>query len=232
MTHLRRTLLAALAAALCAAPVTAADDSLDHGRDAAVVPVHKVAGTPAGEFIGEGFVENYEAHAGDTPAPPDPCATVGDRKKALVMGPTGATTTCTVDRHTQLVIFGLGSACSNVEPPPFFGADEAAQRACAIEFDSGFVEELVVTVDGRAPVNIRTRRFEVISPQMTAQLPPNNVFGVPAQTATLVAHAWMAQVRKLRAGVHTISVHAVTTDFAITSTFILDIRGKDLARWR
>lgn len=221
MTHLRRTVLAALAVALCAAPVAAADGSHKHGRNAAVVPVHKVAGTPAGQFIGEGFVDDYEALA-DSP-PEDPCATVGEKRKALVMGPTNETTTCTVNRRTQLVIFGLGSACSDIEPPPFFGADEAAQRACTIAFDHAFVTELRVTVDGRAPVDFRTERFEVVSPQMTAEVPPDNAFGLPAGPATLVAHAWMAQVRKLRPGQHTISVDAVTTDFAITSTIILNV---------
>jgi hypothetical protein len=139
------------------------------------------------------------------------------------MGPTNETTTCTVDTRTQLVIFGLGSACSDVEPPPFFGADEAAQRACAIAFDQAFVTELRVTVDGRTPVDFRTERFEVISPQLTAEVPPDSPFGLPAGPATLVAHAWMAEIRKLRPGQHTISVDAVTTDFAITSTFILNV---------
>ena len=72
-----------------------------------MVPVHQVAGTPAGEFIGAGFARDYTAPAGEIP-PADPCATVGDEHHALVMGPTGETTTCTVDRRTQLVIFGLG----------------------------------------------------------------------------------------------------------------------------
>lgn len=89
--------------------------------------------------------------------------------------------------------------------------------------DSAFVQELRVSVDGLPPVDILTARFEVVSPQMTAELPPDNVFGIPAQTATLVAHAWMAQVRELRPGQHTISVDAVTTEFAITSTFILNV---------
>jgi hypothetical protein len=89
MTHLRRTVLAAFAVALCAAPIAAAGDSQKHGRDAVVVvPVHKVAGTPVGEFLGEGFVEDYEAHAGDPPA--DPCFIVEQKgKTALVMGPNG-----------------------------------------------------------------------------------------------------------------------------------------------
>jgi hypothetical protein len=223
MRHLCLSVVAALAVALCASPTAPADGSHGLGGDGAVAPVHKVAGTPAGEFIGEGFAEDYAAHAGDAP-PANPCATVvGPRGEALVMGPTGETNACTVSRSTQLVIFGLGSACSDVDPAPFFGADEAAQRACAVAFDHEFVTELRVTVDGRRPVEIRRERFEVVSPQMTVQLPEDNVFGIPPQTATLVAHAWMARVPELRTGQHTISVDAVTTDFAITSTFMLNV---------
>jgi hypothetical protein len=221
--HLRPTVLAAFAVALCASPIAPADGSHRLGGDGAVVPVHKVAGTPAGEFIGERFAEEYGAHVGDTPAG-DPCATVaGPRGEALVMGATGETNACTVSRGTQLVIFGLGSACSDVEPPPFSGADEAAQRACAVAFDHAFVTGLRVTVDGRRSVEIRRARFEVVSPQMTVQLPEDNVFGIPAQTATLVAHAWMAQIPALHTGQHTISVDAVTTDFTVTSRFILNV---------
>lgn len=224
MTHLRRTVLAALAVALFAVQVAAADGSHDHGRDAVVVPVHKVAGIPAGEFFGERWAADYEAHAGDTPPPPDRCATVGRRQKALIMGPSGETTTCSVARRTQLVVFGLGSACSDVEPEPFFGADEAAQRRCATEGNYKFVKKIRVSVDGLPSADIRTARFEVVTPQMTAELPDDNWLGIPARTATLVAHQWIAQVRKLPPGRHTISVHAVTREFDVTSTFILDVR--------
>jgi hypothetical protein len=221
MTRLRRTVLAALAVALCAAPIAAADGSNEHGSDAAVRPVHKVAGTPAGLFMGASTVEDYEESAADPPLE-NRCALVGQSHKALVMGPTNETTTCTVDTRTQLVIFGLGSACSDVELPPYFGEDQAAQRACAITHDQASVTELRVTVDG-ATVDLLTERFEVISPQLTAEVPPDSPFGLPAGPATLVAHAWMAEIRKLRPGQHTISVDAVTTDFAITSTFILNV---------
>ena len=222
MAHLRRIVLAGLAVALCAVPVAAADGSDEHGRSAAVVPVHQVDGTPAGEFIGAGFARDYTTPAGEVP-PGDPCETVGDKHQALVMGPTGETTTCTVDRRTQLVIFGLGGACSDVEPDPFFGADEAAQRACVLAFDHEFVTALRVTVDDDTPVDVRKPRFEVISPQQMLQIPPDNAFGLPAGPATLVAHAWMAQLRTLRPGQHTVSVDVVTTEFAITSTFILNV---------
>lgn len=225
--HPRPAVLAALAIALSTSATAAAHTPQERAADRAVVPVHKVAGTPAGEFLGEGFAADYAAHAGDTP-PAEACRiVVGPKGQALVMGPTGEASECHVSRRTQLVIFGLGSACSDVEAEPFFGADEAAQRACATAFDYEFVTELRVTIDRRAPVDIRKQRFEVVSPQMTVQLPEDNVFGIPARTATLVAHAWMARIPHLRPGPHTISVDAVTTDFAITSTFVVTVLPDD-----
>lgn len=225
MRHLCRSVLTASAVALFAVPIAAADGSHEHGRDAVVVPVHRVAGMPVGELVGGNWVEDYEAHAGDTSSP-DPCATEGRRHKALIMGPTGETNTCSVDRSTQLVVFGLGNACSDVEEAPYFGADEAAQRRCAMEGVEN-VKEIRVGVDGRRPVDIRRARFEVVTPQMTAELPEDNIFGIPARTATLVAYQWMAQVRRLRPGQHTIAVDVVTTEFAFTSTFILNVgRGE------
>ena len=39
-----------------------------------------------------------------------------------------------------------------------------------------------------------------------------------------MAHAWIAEVRKLRPGRHTIAAQSVTTEFDITSTLIVNIR--------
>jgi hypothetical protein len=61
--QLRLTVVAALAVALSASPTALAQHGV--GSAGAVVPVHKVGGTPAGEFIGEGFAEDFAAHAGD-----------------------------------------------------------------------------------------------------------------------------------------------------------------------
>jgi hypothetical protein len=203
-------------------PAAAADVSHGHGRHAAVMPVHKIAGAPAGEVMGQQWVEFYA----DGP-PPDPCVLVGHRRTALTIGHTGETNTCNVDRRTQLVVFGPSNACSDVEEDPYFGEDEAAQRLCAADGDYEFVQDIQVSVDGQPPVQIRRPRFEIFTPQMTAELPEDNFLGIPAQTAHLVGHQWVAQVRKLRPGQHTITVDVVTTEFSATSTFILNIsRGR------
>ena len=152
MAHLRRSVLAALAVALCAAPVAAANGSHGHGKRAAVVPVHKVAGVPAGEHVGASFSGRLRGErVRSVPATGPVCTRASGREQALFLGQNGETVTCTVDRRTQLIVFGAGASCSDVKPDPFFAADEAAQRACAIDFDMRFVQALRVSVDGGTP---------------------------------------------------------------------------------
>jgi hypothetical protein len=185
------------------------------------VPATVVHGLTGGELIGAGFARDY---ATPTDAPPNPCPTLGRRGEILVMSVTGETTTCTVKPGTPIFIFGLGGACSDVEPPPFFGVDEAAQRACARQTTHDFVLDVQVSLDGGAPVEVRTDRFEAVSPQMTFVLPENNGFGLPAGTVgTLVADVYVALVRNLPPGRHTIVSNVVTADGSFTTTLIVDV---------
>jgi hypothetical protein len=110
---------------------------------------------------------------------------------------------CTVRAGTLVLVHALFATCDNVSPPPDYGADEAAQRACAIAITST-VKTGLVTVDGRAPVDLRKRRYGVYSPQREVQLPPDNFLGVDPQPATFTAHGWVAVVKGLRTGMHSI----------------------------
>jgi hypothetical protein len=198
MRHLRWAVLAVLAVALCAAPVASA---LDHGDGGAVIaPAHKVAGLTGGELLGEAWVQLL-SHPANTFA--GSCVPLVRR----VVSPepdAEANSSCTITKGTSLFI-PVGSDCSNVEPDPFFGADEAAQRECAIAADE-FSVAISIAVDGGEPVDIRNPRFELISPQRSVELPEDNYLGVPAGPATFVAHGWAALVKKLSLGEHTITV--------------------------
>jgi hypothetical protein len=223
MTHLCRTVLAALAVALCAAPVAAADGKHGHDGHAAVVPVHKIAGAPAGEVFGQEWMRFYEAQPGDTD---DPCEITPGRRPALTIGPQPQTSiTCSVPRRTQVVLYSPGTACSDLDPDPYNAADEAAQRECAARADYQWVQSLQASVDGSPPVQFRRPRYEIFTPQVTAEVPEDNLGGLPAGTAHLVGHQWAAQTRKLRPGQHTVTLDTVTTDFTVTNTYILNIGG-------
>jgi hypothetical protein len=70
-----------------------------------------------------------------------------------------------------------------------------------------------VTVDGHT-VDIFKPQFEVFSPQTTVQLPPDNVFGVGARTATITSFGWKVAVRNLRVGEHVITTEITFADGA------------------
>jgi hypothetical protein len=199
MKHLRWTLVGAVAMALCVVPVAVAKPP----GGAVISPVHSAGGLSGSELFGAGWAAQLEN-------PPDAfvggCMPLGHKGKIAAPVPDeNFTASCTIKPGTPIYIF-FGSECSNVEEPPFFGADAAAQRACALAFDEAFFTAASVSVDGAEPVNVLTPPFEVFSPQMTVDLPPDNILGVPPQTATFVAHGWAVIVRGLRPGEHTVTV--------------------------
>ncbi len=221
MSRLRFAVLGALIVVLSAAPVTQArPDGRPGGH---VLPATAANGLSGGELLGVAFAAFYAASPS---APFDPCGTVGRSDKVLLFPPLGETTTCTVKPGTAVAV-GLGAACSDVEPEPFFGADADAQRACAESFTAGYVLGARVTVDGGPAVDVRTERFLFTSPQVRVPLPEDNVFGAETD-ATLVANAYVAIVRGLRPGRHTIAVELVEPGGTNTSTLILDVvpRGR------
>lgn len=218
MRHLRFAVLAVAAVALCAAPVAVAHPP-HKGGGADVAPVHKVAGLTGGELLGEAWAQLL-SHPADTFS--GSCIPLGRNGKVVSPEAVPDTATCTVKRGTSL-FFWLGSECSNVEEPPFFGADEAEQRACAVASDESFFEAARITVDGGEPVDILNPRFELFSPQRTVELPADNILGVEPQTATFTAHGWGALVRKLRPGQHTITWEVETADDDTTVTVFVNV---------
>jgi hypothetical protein len=135
----------------------------------------------------------------------DPCVDLGG-----VVAPFAAPGTlslmCTVKPGTKLFITAWSSECSTVEPPPFFGRNEAELRACARAADAEITRH-EITVDGR-PVPVS----EVESGLLTIDLPADNILGVPAQQAFSVAHGWVALVHPLTPGTHRIMLDVEGTD--------------------
>lgn len=212
MRHLRRAVLAVVAVALCAAPVAVAHHP--KGGGAVVAPAHKVAGFTGDELLGEAWVQLL-SHPARTFS--GSCFPVGPKGKVVVPDPgPDFTSSCTVKRGTRVFVF-FGADCSNVEPAPFFGADEAEQAACAVDADEIF-EAATITVDDGEPVDIHNPRFELLSPQRTVELPEDNVLGVPAGPASFVAHGWGALVKKLRPGEHTITVEVTDVELGTTTS--------------
>ena len=145
ITRLATAALIAVAVTIGAVP--AAARPAHHGGGARVVAAHVIHGQTGGELLGEGFARFYGSQIDD---PPEICPRLGRRGEILLISPTGETSTCTVKPGTPIFINGIGNACSNVEPEPFFGADAAAQAACTLAFTRENVLDVHVSVDGRA----------------------------------------------------------------------------------
>ena len=196
MRHLRRTVLAALAVALCAAPATAAHPHNDHGG-AVVAPAKD-------KWLGELWAQVYSLPVSENPfAGNKPCLAVGHKViQEFGGGP------CTIERGTTFTL-GFGCSYSNLDDP--FPQTRAEQLALAIACDRENVVKVTVAVDGGDPVDIRIPRFELFSPQRTVVMPADNVFEIPGgpKTVTVTAHGWGAAIRKLSVGEHTIVLEAL-----------------------
>ena len=191
MRPLSRTVLATALIALAAAPAAPAVASAHD---------HAVVSPSTGTLMGESWVRNYQFPAA---GPADPCVHLTRRVVRLY-----SAAPCTLERD-EVLLLGVGTACSNVEPPPTYAPDERTQRRCAISSDRS-IRSSTLTVDGGPVIDLRRPRFELVSPQQTFRLPPDNAFGAGPGPWTLTAHGWEALVGRLSLGTH----HIVnTTDF-------------------
>ena len=105
--------------------------------------------------------------------------------------------------------------CSTLEPPPFYGANEAELRACAEGFPAG---TMACTIDGRPVRNLQA--FESTSPLFDFTLPANNILGVAGGgSGQAVDHGFYLMVTDLCPGEHTIAFKAASAD----GSFTLDV---------
>jgi hypothetical protein len=117
------------------------------------------------------------------------------------------TRSCTISEKQALFVFALGNECSDIEPPPFFGDNEADLRECAAAgFDEFWPTPPSVTVDGVAVPGIT--RFRVQTPVFSFTLPADNLFGAPAGTTATkaVSDGIAVMLMPLSAGQHRIVI--------------------------
>jgi len=133
-----------------------------------------------------------------------------------------ATRSCTVPAGISLFFPLLNSECSTVEPPPFYGADEAEMRACAAGWvDSG--SDLFCIIDGVAVENVSSYRVD--SPLFSFTAPNDNIFGIPGPvTGESVSDGYWIFLAPLSAGQHTIRFGGSFPGFPIDVTYELTVR--------
>ena len=150
----------------------------------------------------------------------DPCVRFGPGGKLLSAISFGEVS-CTAELGT-VVTTGWSHFCSSFEVgTEFYAVGRQEQRACARAV-SGTETRVSVTVDGHT-VDIFTPQFTSFSPQTTVQLPADNVFGVPGQTATVTAYGWRANIRNLAVGRHLITITVVVDGDTYPFHHVIDI---------
>jgi hypothetical protein len=121
------------------------------------------------------------------------------------------TRTCTVP-STQPLFFPLINAeCSNVESPPFFGANDAERAACAASFIDGVgISTLTATIDATTLRGRDLSGFRFSSPPFDFQMPAqNNFLGLPGVTSGRSASdGFWLMLEPLAPGSHTLHFEA------------------------
>lgn len=224
MRYLRTAIAAAAVCLLVGLPAQAAR------KDSGVADASKrLAGFTAGELLGEELRQVLELPLDVNPAAgADTCLSAGHKHKVLLLWTRrepDPLPVCDVKPGTPVFFYALGGECSSVEDPPFFGATEEEQRQCMLDFlrQTPF-DAIEVRIDGGPPVNIGLDRFLAVSGQGTVDLPDPNVLGVQGNRhATFVAAGYVALVRPLPRGSHTITVTIVGGPFAGTNRAVVNV---------
>ena len=185
----------------------------DHAK---LVPASgRLAGFTGGQLLGEEIRQLIELPPAENPllGKGDSCFATGHKNKVLIAWTRPEAPTCTVKPGTPIFVTTFFWECSNTEQDPLSAGGEtpAGQRRCALNSlrAQGVFDAIMVSIDGRPPVNVHSDRYLAVSPQMTAELPAPNILGVPERETTFVAAAWVAMIRPLPPGTHTIRVETV-----------------------
>jgi hypothetical protein len=193
--------------------VAGADTTPSGGSGRLAGPNQMIDGLSGGDVMGEGWYTELSLPTSANPffGKGDRCLTLG-RTGGVLLALSSEPVSCTVEQGTTVFVIGITGFCDNVEPPPFFGADEAAQRECILALLDQDVTGISLTVDGGEPVDLHVDSYLTCSPQRQVQLPKNNLLKVKPQPMTFTACGWVAWLKDLPVGLHTIRSLATFTD--------------------
>jgi hypothetical protein len=198
---------------LCATSVAAAGSSIQggsilqrgegdgghHGKRGEIVP----AGFSRGGLLLRDWWEGPLSVPADHPANPfnaDGCIVRGG--VALFYGGE-----CTVPRGTPVFRVAVSTECSNVEEPPFHAATPREALLCGLLGDQ-FVTAATLTLDDGPPVDLLDGRFDAFMPWSQVVIPQNPIFGgTPGEIMRYGGHGYVALVRSLSVGTHTLLLH-------------------------
>ncbi|MGH2626780.1 MAG: dockerin type I repeat-containing protein, partial [Anaerolineales bacterium] len=109
--------------------------------------------------------------------------------------------TCTVPRDKAVFFPFINIECSTLEPPPFFGSNEAELTECAMGFFSD-LDEATCNIDGQELSDLTSYRVQ--SPATPFTVGDENILGVPAGSGLLVSDGYWLMLPPLTPGEHTV----------------------------
>lgn len=210
MKRLSVYLVVLLVVLLAAGPVASADNS---DRPRVLPPNARVYGLTLGQWSGIFYQSLFAIPAPENPglgAPWTKCYVDSIDKAGVGVAffvPT-ATFNCEMPRGMVLILSVIGSECSTLEGPPFYGGTPAELRACA---QSAAETNVQATIDGFEVPDIED--YLVTSPLYYFTVPDDNVLGVPAGSGWSVGYGTMLPIAPLSVGQHTIHLHGEIPSF-------------------
>jgi len=135
---------------------------------------------------------------------------------------------CVIPQGVHVFVPLFGSECSTVEPPPFFGRDEAELRRCAIEAvdhaESVFdMSTMGLTVDGQSVTDFSP--YRAVTPLFQLWLPEENLLEAEQTVADSVADGYQVMLRPLAPGLHevVITIPGPQAEEPVTLTYALSV---------
>jgi len=220
MKRLRVCVILTLALLLVTAYAASANGSTN---PRVLPPDARVYGLTLGEWSASWWQALFAIPAAENPAMGAPWTDcylqhIGNVGLGIAFFAESGTFACEMPSGTVLVQPVVGTECSTVEAPPYYGGTPQELRACAT---SVVKTNLQVTIDG-VPVK-NPSRYLVTSPLYFFTVPDDNVLGVPAGSGWSVSHGAFFMLAPLSPGQHTMHVHGEMPEYDFVYDWNYDI---------
>lgn len=131
-----------------------------------------------------------------------------------------------MDSDTTILVWGISNTCDDIRTDPlspWYAVGERAQRKCAVATIEPYMEEIRFTIDGGPRIDLHQQRYAIFSPQHRVLLRADNPFEVPPGPATFTAYGWMAWLKELPPGRHTLRSKNIFNDGSEPYVITIDL---------
>ena len=129
---------------------------------------------------------------------------------------------CTVKAGTWIFEVAASVECSNIEDDPFHADTPFEAAKCGLENDL-LMTKVTLTLDGGKPVSLLNRRFGTFMLPGRVVVPESGVFGgTPGEIMRFGGHGYVAWIRPLPVGEHTLHGHQEGTVEGFPPSGVID----------